>query len=241
MTCAFGSFTASRSRSSTPWSQRSSWSSPSRSHSDGDRNADPRRKYALDALLLERALLDDPQNARHVFYLAQSYRDAEKLERAIAGYERRIDMGGWREEVWYSMLQVAVLEQRLRRDVPSVVAAYLRAYQYNPARAEPLCALAVLFRSTQDFALAELFARAAASKPAPDDLLFVDDDVYQWRALDELAIATYYTGKLEESAELNRQLLLGGKLPASERPRIAANSALACRARRDAKPANCPD
>lgn len=200
-----------------------------RSHSDGSRNADPRRKYATDALVLERALLDDPDNARHVFYLAQSYRDAGQLDRAITAYQRRIDMGGWREEVWYSMLQLAALEQRLQHDVPSVMAAYLRAYQYYPARAEPLCALAMHFRSTQEWALAELFAREAASKQPPDDLLFVDDDVYQWRALDELAIATYYTGKLQESAELNRRLLVEGKLPASERPRIEANRAFSAR------------
>jgi glycosyltransferase involved in cell wall biosynthesis len=195
------------------------------SHPDGSRNADPQRKYATDALMLERALLDDPQNTRHVFYLAQSYRDADQPERAIARYERRVEMGGWHEEVWYAMFQIAVLKLRLRHDFPSVMAAYLRAYQYYPARAEPLCALATHFRSTREWALAEVFAREAASKPPPEDLLFVDDGVYQWRALDELAIATYYTGKLRESAELNQRLLLAGKLPASERPRIEANLA----------------
>jgi glycosyltransferase involved in cell wall biosynthesis len=195
------------------------------SHPDGNRSADPQRKYATDALILERALLDDPQNARHVFYLAQSYRDADQPERAIASYQRRIDMGGWHEEIWYAMFQIAMLEQRLGHDRSAIVAAYLRAYQFYPARAEPLCALATHFRATQEWALAELFARAAASKQPPSDLLFVDDDVYQWRALDELAIATYYTGNLEESADLNRRLLCDGKVPASERPRIEVNLA----------------
>jgi glycosyltransferase involved in cell wall biosynthesis len=195
------------------------------SHTDGARNRDPQRKFATDALVLERALLDDPCNARYVFYLAQSYRDAGQLERAIDAYEQRIAMGGWHEEVWYAMFQIAMLEEQLQRDAADVVAAYLRAYQFYPARAEPLCALARRFRASGKWALAELFARAAAGTPVPDDMLFVDDDVYRWRALDELAIATYYTGKRFESADLHRRLLVEGKLPAAELARVEANLA----------------
>jgi hypothetical protein len=106
-----------------------------------------------------------------------------------------------------------------------VLAAYLQAYQYRPARAEPLCSLAMHCRGTQEWALGELFARAAVSLRRPEDILFVDDSVYEWRAIDELAVATYYTGKFEESAALNRRLLSEGKLPASERPRIQENLA----------------
>jgi hypothetical protein len=43
--------------------------------------------------------------------------------------------------------------------------------------------------------------------------------------LDELAIATYYTQKYRESAELNRRLLSEGKLPKDHRPRIEQNLA----------------
>src|SRR5262245_18996826 len=57
---------------------------------DGARNADPVAKYAADARVLEAALLDEPNNARYVFYLAQSYRDSNQLEKAREAYERRI-------------------------------------------------------------------------------------------------------------------------------------------------------
>jgi hypothetical protein len=53
--------------------------------------------------------------------------------------------------------------------------------------------------------------------------LFVDGSVYEWRALDELAIAAYYVGKFRESIDLNLRLLAEGRLPDAERPRIAAN------------------
>ena len=58
---------------------------------DGARNTNPQRSQA-DAALLEAALQNEPNNARYVFYLAQSYRDAGELPRSIEAYERRATM-----------------------------------------------------------------------------------------------------------------------------------------------------
>jgi glycosyltransferase involved in cell wall biosynthesis len=198
-----------------------------RSHTDGARNVDARAKYERDARILEEALAREPQNARYAFYLAQSYRDAGDAQRAHDAYECRAKMGGWAEEVWYAKFQVALLREALRRPWAEALAAYLEAFQFRPARAEPLCALAHHYRVTSEWALAELFARAAAGVPLPDDILFVDTSVYTWRALDELAVATYWCGKFEESATLSRTLLGRGAVPPSERPRVEENLAFA--------------
>jgi glycosyltransferase involved in cell wall biosynthesis len=190
---------------------------------DSARNVDPKKKYANDARVLEEALRDEPKNARYVFYLAQSYRDSDQLDKAREAYERRAAMGGWEEEVYYSLLQVAMLKQRTTRDPKGIVDGFLKAYQYRPSRSESLVELAAHHRSTHEWALAELFARAALAIPLPADILFVDSSAYEWRALDELAIATYYTHKYQESATLNRRLLSEGKLPAEHRSRIQQN------------------
>ena len=190
---------------------------------DSARNVDPKKKYANDARVLEEALRDEPDNARYVFYLAQSYRDSDELDKAIDTYERRVRMGGWEEEVYYALLQVGVLRRRAKRDSASIVASLLRAYQYRPTRAEALVELAAHHRAAHEWALAELFARAALSIPMPADILFVNASVYEWRVVDELAIATYYTKKYEESAALNRRLLSEGKLPEAHRARVEQN------------------
>lgn len=197
---------------------------------DGARNADPKAKYERDAAVLERALAGEPDNARHAFYLAQSYRDAGRPRDAVATYERRAAMGGWEEEVWYSFYQVAALEERLGADFARLLAAYLRAYQYRPQRSEPLCHLARICRERRDFALAHLFAARAAGTPRPDDVLFVDESVYGWRAVDELSIAEYWTGRHAASAANCRNLLSGGRLPAAQRPRVIANLNFALKA-----------
>jgi glycosyltransferase involved in cell wall biosynthesis len=190
---------------------------------DSARNADPAQKYARDAQVLEKALESEPDNARYVFYLGQSYRDAGQIERALDAYERRAAMGGFPEEIWYSLFQLGVLHERRGGDFAPALAAYLRAYQFRPTRAEPLCELARHYREKAEYALAFLFANAAIQIPRPADIHFLDERVYDWRALDEYAIAAYYVGKYRESVQAADQLLGSGKLPASERARVEEN------------------
>jgi glycosyltransferase involved in cell wall biosynthesis len=193
------------------------------SHSDGARNVDPREKYRRDALILEEALKSQPDNARYVFYLAQSYRDAGDSAQSHDVFARRAAMGGWSEEAWYALYQVAVLKEALQRPWPETLAAYLAAFQYRPSRAEPLCDLARHYRGTGEWALAELFARAAFAIPMPSDILFVETSVYAWRAADELAISTYWIGKYQESAAISTKLLASGAAPAQHLERLRKN------------------
>jgi glycosyltransferase involved in cell wall biosynthesis len=194
-----------------------------RGHFDGARNLDPKKKYLADAALLETAVKSEPNNARYVFYLAQSYRDADELPRSVEVYERRAAMGGWAEEVWYSLFQVAVLRERLGHDSGTVVDNYLRAYQNRPTRAEPLCALARYYRERGQLHNAHLFSSVAAKLPRPDDILFMDDTVYDWRALDEYCVSSYWVGDPKDGLDAADRLLEEGKLPASERARIEEN------------------
>ena len=201
-----------------------------RDHFDSARNADPKAKYAADAAVLERALETEPGNARHVFYLAQSYRDCGRLADALAAYRRRAEMGGWPEEVWYALFQIAVLEERTGGDFPRLLAAYLAAHQYRPERAEALCALARICRLKGDHSLAYIFARQAAETKEPEDILFLDTSVYAWRALDELSIAEYWTGRRAAAATDCRKLLSNGTLPETERGRVIDTLNFALRA-----------
>jgi glycosyltransferase involved in cell wall biosynthesis len=203
---------------------RDAWEQPRiRVLHDGARSRDP-LTYLKDAGLLEEALRADPENTRNVFYLAQSYRDAGDLIRSRAVYERRASMGGWDEEVWFSLYQVAVLSERLGAPSGEVTLAYLKAFQARPARAEPLLRLARHHRSRSEFALALLYSRHAATLARPNDMLFVEDDVYRWQALDELSIAGYYAGASEEGKRALEELLQERVYPPGEAQRIAANA-----------------
>jgi hypothetical protein len=189
---------------------------------DGARARDP-QTYLRDIEVLERALVADPGNCRYVFYLAQSLRDAGQLARSRERYLQRAAMGGWEEERWCAQFRAAQLHELTGAPPEQVREAYLAAYQARPTRAEPLYELARYHRERGTFALAHLFAQQAAALPEPGDTLFVDATVYAWRALDELVVASYYTGSLAQGRAALQTLLAQARFAETERPRIMAN------------------
>lgn len=190
-------------------------------HTDGSSRGD---KYSRDIALLTEAHTDNPQDARTVFYLAQSHRDNGDLDQALRWYDRRIQMGGWAEEAWYARYQLGVLAVRLGAG-PSVVAdGFLAAHQARPARAEPLTALARYHRERGEHHLALIYASQAIRVPYPkQDRLFIDHSCYQWRALDEYALACHGTGHKPQAAAAWTRLLASASLPAQQRTRILGN------------------
>lgn len=189
---------------------------------DGARARDP-QTYLRDIEVLERALAAEPANCRYVFYLAQSLRDAGKLVPARERYLQRSTMGGWEEERWCAQFRAAQLHELVGAAPEQVREGYLGAYQARPTRAEPLYELARYHRERGEFALAHLFAQQAMALPEPADTLFVDTTVYGWRALDELVVASYYTGFLSQGRVALQTLLAQARFPETERPRIMAN------------------
>lgn len=182
------------------------------------------QKLAKDIDVMRRALVDHPDNPRYTFYLAQALRDAGQLPEALEAYQRRVDIGGWFEEVYHSKLQVAWLKEQLGYGYADVVAAYVDAFDYRPQRAEAPCELARYLRIKERYAAAFAFARiASALEQPPDDLLMVDMSVYCWRARDELALALYFLGDHAGCAQVCDELLADPRLPPNERERIGEN------------------
>ncbi|PYE13162.1 tetratricopeptide repeat-containing glycosyltransferase [Paraburkholderia silvatlantica] len=189
---------------------------------DGARARNP-ATYLRDIEVLERATSGEPDNCRYRFYLAQSYRDAGLLERSICVYRERYEMGGWEEERWFSLYQIATLLELHGAAASEVRDTYLAAYQARPHRAEPLYRLAMYYRLRDEYALAHLFAQQAASIAHPTDLLFVDESVYAWRALDELVVSAYYVGAIAQGRAALHRLLQEQKFPPEHRQRIEGN------------------
>jgi glycosyltransferase involved in cell wall biosynthesis len=199
---------------------------------DSARNRNP-RKFQDDVKVLKKAIREETDPfmiSRYTFYLAQSYRDAGQLTDSLDTYKRRTQQGGWPEEVWYALQQVAVLHERLNHSESIVLHAYLAAYQFRPQRAESLVEMARYCRLREKYTLARLFAEKATHITRPNDLLFLDASVYEWRALDELAVASYWTGDYEDCKTSCETLLASESLPESERSRIVSNLTFSCTA-----------
>lgn len=160
---------------------------------------------------------------RNTFYLAKTLSDSENYAEAIKVYQRRAQQGGWEEEVWYSLLQIAKLQEALNYPADEIMSAYLLAYENRPTRAESLYHLARYLRERERYALAYVYALTASQIPSPDDLLFISAPVYAWQSKDELAVAAYWTGRYAECATLCRELLANPAVPEHHHARIKAN------------------
>ena len=177
---------------------------------DGSARAD---KYQRDIRLLKRALEDQPDDARSVFYLAQSYRDIGNLPQAVEWYDKRAALGGWEEETWYSLYQIARLQQRMGIAWPLVLDAYLRAYGFRPARLEPLYHVARFYRENEQFDLGYLFSRSVIEAPYPEDVLFIERSIYEHGLWLEYALCCERLGKRDEAIRASERVLACPEAP----------------------------
>ena len=180
--------------------------------------------YARDRDLLLAEVERNPEDARSVFYVAQSYFDLGDFGNARKWYERRAEMGGSDEEVYYSLFRVAESMEKLDWPWLAVQDAYLKAWEIRPTRAEAAYAIARRYREDHRYLPGHLFAQRAAQIPLPEmDNLFVGADVYAWRAIDEQAVCASQLGMHAEAFRLCRRLLALADIPDRDRQRIAGN------------------
>ncbi|MGW2748798.1 glycosyltransferase [Streptomyces sp. NPDC001450] len=194
-------------------------------HADGGSRHD---KFERDARLLSAELERDPDDARTVFYLAQTMRDMGRAEEAMALYERRAEMGGWPEEVYYSQLQAGILKAETG-DWPGAMDMLVQAQETRPHRLEARYELCSRLRAMGRYQAAYAFAATGLNRPVPDDLLFVSPWVYRWGMLFEFSISAYWVGDAAGSHQACDRLLAMPELPAARRRQTLANREFATR------------
>ena len=152
------------------------------------------RKYARDIQLLRRALVAEPDNPRHTFYLGQSYFDIGRWGMAASWYARRRRRRGWDEERWYAGYRQGVALLRLG-DTDRGAGVLLAAFDERPTRAEPLWALARHYGERGMHHSALLLAQRGVEVPYPDgDALFVETGVYAWQLWEEVMLHAHHAG-----------------------------------------------
>ncbi len=209
-----------------PYSQRLMHELVVDHHADGGTRHE---KLDRDRRMLERDLELDPENARAVFYLARTLHEAGDRVHAAELYRRRAELGGWDEEVYYSLYQAGTLTGE--RDPDAALGLLLDAWQLRPTRAEALHELARQCNDRSRPHAAYHFAEAGLRIPYPaDDLLFVHRWIYEWGLLIELAVAAHDAGRHEEALALNDLLLADGSLPPRATEAARANRRLALHA-----------
>ncbi len=185
---------------------------------DGGSKSD---KFERDERLLLQGI-NDPETTpdlhiRYLFYLAQTYYHLNQFEDSIKWYKKRVEAGGWTEEVFYSLLRIGFCYEYLANGssykkheltdseekehakeqeeqyLALAIFYFQKAWEYRPTRAEPLYQLAKLYRLRSQNNIALMYALQGKEIPFPtEDLLFVDYHVYDYLFDYEISISGYY-------------------------------------------------
>jgi tetratricopeptide (TPR) repeat protein len=157
---------------------------------DGGCKAD---KFIRDRQLLEDGLVKEPNNVRYTFYLAQTYSCLNMLKESIDYYKKRIEQGGWNEEVWYSYYTIGDLYKRMG-DMVEFEAWMQRAFAYRRERSESIYKLAQHFRIVGEHYKAYHYIQLGLKVPYPaNDVLFIEANIYRGQFDYEASIIEYYT------------------------------------------------
>ena len=148
-------------------------------------------KFERDQRLLEEGLSKEPQNVRYMFYLAQTYKCLGKFEDAIQMYKKRIEAGGWDEEVWYSHYMIGESYFSLN-NIPEFENWMQKAFAYRPTRSESIYKLAKYFREVAHHYKSYHYIRIGEKIPFTKDILFIESDFYKGLFEYEKSIVEYY-------------------------------------------------
>ena len=155
-------------------------------------------KFIRDVELLTKGIEENPKNDRYHFYLANTLKDMGKREEAVEMYKKRIALGGWSQEIWYSYYKMGTCYKDLEK-MPEAIDAWLAGYNVLPNRAENIYEIIKYYREVGKHSLSHLFYKIAKEiiivcGAGKDDYLFLENDVYTYKCDYEYTIIAYYLG-----------------------------------------------
>jgi glycosyltransferase involved in cell wall biosynthesis len=168
---------------------------------EGARAKDP-NKYLKDALTLEKALEKEPNNSRYVYYLAASYYNAGKLDKALVNFQKRIDMQPNQQrsnEICTSLYFIGCIHVAQKAQQEVIMSSFSSAYLYDTSHAESLYQLAAYLIDQGQLFLAELVLTKALSIPEPKNGGYVLTWIYDWGLLHKYAECSFKLGKFREA------------------------------------------
>lgn len=174
----------------------------------GSRAFDP-KKYLYDAERLQKqfwdTLISDPDNLnnRSIFYTAQSYMDYGMHKEGLQWNRLYLKVKDtWIEEQFEAQMRVSQCLMYLGGDLNEVILEMEKAIQIFPDRAEPHYHLGKYLNSIGQHELAYQYLIQAKNmnleQVKSKYILFVSEKCYNKYVNDELSVACFWIGKLQE-------------------------------------------
>jgi tetratricopeptide (TPR) repeat protein len=159
------------------------------------------------------ALQKDPDNPLALFYLAQSHKALKQYAESIGYYLKQAEKGSDRESVWFAKYMLGECYEEMGQWVHALY-WYLEAYQFDPARGEPLRKIATYYRLQGKNNLAYIFAKHGLRLSKADEILFYSSEpLRDYQFDEELSISSFYTHFKEDGYAAVSDLLLRKDAP----------------------------
>jgi tetratricopeptide (TPR) repeat protein len=158
-------------------------------------------KYERDIQLLLKGIEESnekpgkPNFERYHFYLANSYYDCGIYEKAIEIYRKRIDIGGWDQEIFYSYYRIGLCFKFLNK-MENAIFEWMNAFSKCPTRVENLYEIIHYYRNKGDNILANIYYQIAINilkqKLDKESYLFLHNDIYTFKLYYEYTVFAFY-------------------------------------------------
>jgi len=154
-------------------------------------------KFERDIRLLLDGIREEPNNVRYYFYLANSYHDSGRFGEAINVYKKRIEFGGWIEEVWYSYYRIGLCFKNMGK-MDDAINSWLNGFNYYPDRLEGMYEILKHYRIHSKHQLGDMIYQQSKKildlNKNRDNYLFLHNDIYTDKIYYEYTIIACYLG-----------------------------------------------
>jgi len=167
------------------------------------------KRFERDQDILLREHLKNPDDARTVFYLAQTYGSLGKQDEAYYYYKLRLEMGSFEEEIYHSYLRLGEIASNLKMDSTVFIGWWMKALEHT-IRAEPAVNIAdyYLFKCQHKQYMAAAFTTIAVQMGDPVHCtLFVNRLHYDYTRYHLDGIAQYYLGNYKQGLESTKKAM----------------------------------
>lgn len=170
------------------------------------------QRWLRDEKILEAEANANPNDARTLFYLAQTKECLNKLDEAFKLYEKRSKMNGFVEENYETFFRMGRVANELSKTDKTFTWEmaynfYATAFKIRSHRIEPLIKLAEHYWPDNP-PLCFLFIKRALELPYPkDDFLFVDKTAYEFLRYEIASKSAWYVGDYETGEMATKKVL----------------------------------
>ena len=126
--------------------------------------------------------------------MGNSHKDSGQYQQAIPYYQRRIDVGGWNQEICMSYYYIGLCYKHIGK-MEMVISSWLNGYEFMPKRIEGIYEIIHYYRNIGKNKLAYYFYEMACKhrhEVNPQNELFFKKEIYDILLDYEYSVVSFY-------------------------------------------------